>query len=67
MARDLPPRTEIIKEIILSPEERRLYEAARFDAVTQLAGEPLESGPQGRFKVLAAITRLRQLSATRSW
>ncbi|MCK6547569.1 DEAD/DEAH box helicase [Myxococcota bacterium] len=92
----LPPRTEIEVEIELSPDERRLYDAVRLAALTELeeakeeraelesavrdARAKAEKGEEGlaelavraamgdegagaqRFRVLAAITRLRLLA-----
>lgn len=61
--KELPPRTEILRTIELTSEERKRYEDARLAICTQLAG--LDFGTAGkdhRFTVLAAITRLRQLA-----
>jgi len=58
---ELPARTEIIREIELSPEEAALYEAARLNALKELQEiKDKNSGP-GRLQILAALTRLRQL------
>jgi superfamily II DNA or RNA helicase len=62
VARELPPRTEIQLPVVLSPEERRLYEEARLAAVARLAGQDQLAPEQRRFQVLAAITRLRLLA-----
>ncbi len=61
VARELPPRTDVNVEVLLSREERQLYDAARATFAAQLADD---AGPpeQRRFKVLAALTRLRQLA-----
>ena len=61
VARDLPPKTDVLVPISLTPQERRLYEDARLAAVAQLTDA---TGPaeQKRFHVLAALTRLRQLA-----
>ncbi|MFN7146540.1 MAG: DEAD/DEAH box helicase, partial [Myxococcota bacterium] len=61
VAKELPPRTDVRVEVALSREERQLYDAARATFAAQIAEE---SGPpeQRRFKVLAALTRLRQLA-----
>ena len=45
-------------EVELSQEERRLYEAARVSALTEIK----ELGDQPRFALLAMLTRLRQLA-----
>jgi SNF2 family DNA or RNA helicase len=66
VASELPPRTEIRVEIELSTEERRLYEAVRLAALEDLAKsgekEEVAGSEERRFRVLAAITRLRQLA-----
>jgi superfamily II DNA or RNA helicase len=61
VATELPQRSDVNVEIVLSREERSLYDHARIALLDDLAAE---SGPpeQQRFKVLAALTRLRQLS-----
>jgi SNF2 family DNA or RNA helicase len=62
---ELPERTEIIRTAELTREERERYQAARLEAVMNLAGAG-ESEKGGvadrRFEVLAALTRLRQLA-----
>ncbi|MEZ4380850.1 MAG: DEAD/DEAH box helicase [Nannocystaceae bacterium] len=60
VAPELPPRTEVVDAIELSAEERALYESTRAAALR--AFEASEVGELGRFAVLAAITRLRQLA-----
>lgn len=62
VASELPERTEIRLDVQLSRLERQLYEAARVDAVQAMA--VLGEGPTGRFHVLAALTRLRQLACS---
>jgi hypothetical protein len=62
VARDLPPRTEINLEIALSDEERKLYDDLRASALRELATVGGESAGQQRFRLLAAITHLRQLA-----
>jgi superfamily II DNA or RNA helicase len=58
VAQELPPRTEVRVDVSLSADERKLYEAERHTAISSLAGvRPQE----GRFQVLAALTRLRQM------
>ncbi|MDR3339578.1 MAG: DEAD/DEAH box helicase [Candidatus Symbiothrix sp.] len=56
---ELPPKTEIIKKIELSNEERAFYEVLRRNAIETLAND---DSPQGakHLKTLAEITRLRQ-------
>ena len=56
---DLPPRTDVILPVVLTPEERDRYEAVRRSA--QLAFTD-KKAKQDRARVLAALTRLRQLA-----
>jgi len=62
---DLPPRTEIVHEVVPGAKERALLEALRQQAeasvaqsVAALRGGAAEQ--QSRFQVLAALTRLRR-------
>ena len=58
---DLPPRTEIVLHVELSPAEAALYEALRrraVDDLESLAARGLDAG-EGRLEVLAHLTRLR--------
>ncbi len=60
---ELPPRTEVVRIAELSDEERKKYDAARLAALTELtAGENGENDQQKRIRVLAWLTRLRQLA-----
>ena len=61
VASDLPPRTEVRVDVELGPDERRRYEAVRVATLQALASD---DGPkeQLRFRVLAALTRLRQIA-----
>ena len=56
---ELPPKTEIIRKIELSPEETAFYETLRRRAIETIQSA---EGPQGakHLKALAEITRLRQ-------
>jgi superfamily II DNA or RNA helicase len=63
VARELPPRTEIVVPIALSGPERALYEDARLAAVAELADMKGLRDEQRRFQVLAALTRLRLLAS----
>jgi SNF2 family DNA or RNA helicase len=56
---ELPPKTEIIRKIELSPEETAFYEALRRRALENIQND---NSPQGakHLKALAEITRLRQ-------
>ncbi|HVY47651.1 MAG TPA: SNF2-related protein, partial [Minicystis sp.] len=58
VAPELPPRIEVSRYVELSPAERRLYDEARRRALVDLA----EGEGDARFKVLAALTRLRRLA-----
>ncbi len=55
---ELPERTEVELPVELSPAERRRYQDARLQALMRLA----DGEDEGRFRVLAALTRLRQLA-----
>ncbi|WP_236622295.1 DEAD/DEAH box helicase [Novipirellula maiorica] len=60
---ELPPRTEMNLYVDLSPAERAEYEKVRQVAIGEI--EQLESQPDikdQRFKILAMLTRLRQIS-----
>ncbi|MEL6182727.1 MAG: DEAD/DEAH box helicase, partial [Myxococcota bacterium] len=67
VARDLPERTDVRLTIALSDKERRLYDELRRAVLAELEqaeadGTAQERGQGLRFKLLAAITRLRQLA-----
>ena len=55
---ELPPKTEIVKQVELSDEERIFYEAIRRQAVENLQND---TGPAGQqhMRALAEITRMR--------
>ncbi|MCB9678225.1 MAG: DEAD/DEAH box helicase [Alphaproteobacteria bacterium] len=55
---DLPSRTEVAHHVELSPEEARLYEAQRLEAL-----ESLDEG-SGAMDVLGRLSRLRQLACS---
>jgi len=64
---DLPPRTEIVHEVVPGPKERALLEALRQQAETSVAqaiSANAQAGGakegQNQFHVLAALTRLRR-------
>ena len=60
---ELPERTEIVRYAEFSDEERKKYDAARLAAINEITkpdGEEPEA--QMRIRVLAWLTRLRQLS-----
>jgi hypothetical protein len=63
VARELPPRSEVVVPIALSEPERALYEDARLAAVAELADMKGLRDEQRRFQVLAALTRLRLLAS----
>ena len=62
--KELPPRTEVVLTAELSPAERKRYDAARVAALDELTGGSGGDEPeqQKRIRVLAWLTRLRQLS-----
>ncbi len=57
---ELPPRTDVVRFVDLSAAERDLYEVERLRALD--AAKNGSTGDDGRFIVLAALTRLRQLA-----
>jgi superfamily II DNA or RNA helicase len=64
VAPELPSRTEMNQTIELGPAERRLYEAARIEALESLAKSAaagIGDEAKQRIKILAALTRLRLL------
>ena len=64
VAPELPARTEMNQAIELGPTERRLYEAARIEALESLAKSAaagIGDKARQRIKILAALTRLRLL------
>jgi len=64
VAPELPARTEMNQTIELGPTERRLYEAARIEALEGLAKDAANGADEDarqRIKILAALTRLRLL------
>jgi superfamily II DNA or RNA helicase len=60
---ELPERTEVVRLAELSEEERKKYDAARMAALSEITkpGEG-ENDSQMRIRVLAWLTRLRQLA-----
>ncbi|MDH5493145.1 MAG: DEAD/DEAH box helicase, partial [Myxococcales bacterium] len=60
VARELPPRTDVIQPVELSADEMALYEAERRRAVRELGSAGEEES--GRFAMLAALMRLRRLA-----
>ena len=60
VAPELPDRTEVVHRVQLTAEHRALYERSRVLALARIA----EADPKtARFKVLAELTRLRQMAA----
>lgn len=61
VAKELPARSEVRVDVELGHEERRIYERVRTAAVAALT---TDQGPkeQLRFRVLTALTRLRQIA-----
>ncbi|MEM9192925.1 MAG: DEAD/DEAH box helicase [Myxococcota bacterium] len=61
VARELPPKTEVVHRLELSRPERAIYDAARHDAIRKL--EKVRAGDaKARIEVLAELTKLRQLA-----
>jgi superfamily II DNA or RNA helicase len=60
--RELPERTDVTMVIPLSAGERQLYEDVRRAAAADLLRSTDEPAGRRRFRVLAALTRLRQLA-----
>ena len=56
---ELPPRTEVMLEVELSPEETAFYEALRRQALERIEAEQGANGGSP-MRILAEITRLRQ-------
>ncbi len=56
---ELPPRTDVVLQVEMSPEERALYEVMRREAVESLEQDESPAG-QKQLKILAEIMRLRQ-------
>ena len=64
VARELPPRTEVVRVIQLSSEEQALYEELRASTLAEVEAakrDPDRDGQGVQFVLLAALTRLRQL------
>ncbi len=57
---ELPPRTEIVKHIEMSPHEIAFYEAIRREAVSRLEGDQSVPAGERRLQILAQIMRLRR-------
>ncbi len=55
---ELPPKTEIVKQVELSDNERTFYEAIRRQAIDNLKNDSAPAGQQ-HLSALAEITRLR--------
>jgi SNF2 family DNA or RNA helicase len=58
---ELPPKTEIVKKVELSAEERAFYEAMRRQAIENLSDSDANNGVKN-MQALVEITRLRQAS-----
>jgi SNF2 family DNA or RNA helicase len=60
---ELPPRTEMVVYVDLSPEERAQYELIRRSAIGEVQNiAALPDIQDQRFKILALLTRLRQFA-----
>jgi len=61
---ELPPRTEVVLSVELSPAERKKYDAARFAALADLtAPKDGDNDQKKRIRVLTWLMRLRQLAS----
>ncbi|MCC6806887.1 MAG: DEAD/DEAH box helicase [Deltaproteobacteria bacterium] len=58
VARELPPKIEIVRRVELSDAEKSLYEGARLAAIGRLNGVDMNE-ESSRFIVLSQLTRLR--------
>ncbi len=58
VASDLPERTEITHRVVLSDEERTLYDRARLASMARMEG----AGPGKRMQILQELLRLRKLA-----
>lgn len=66
--KELPPKTETLRQVPLSGEQEKLYQANLALARSQMEEELRAAGgvngellPKGRMRILALLTRLRQL------
>ena len=57
---ELPPRTEIVQRVELSPEEAAFYEALRRQALDNLGQGEGQSPGERQIRILAEIMRLRR-------
>ncbi|MCP4455092.1 MAG: DEAD/DEAH box helicase [Planctomycetes bacterium] len=57
---DLPPRTELLRLVELSPEERALHESLRQRAINRLERTPGKAPGQKHIQVLAELMKLRR-------
>jgi superfamily II DNA or RNA helicase len=62
VARELPPRTDVVKRVELSPPERELYDAAHREARRALEKRVGPDDTRRVLRVLSELTRLRQLA-----
>jgi superfamily II DNA or RNA helicase len=58
VARELPPRTEVVEHVVLGRADRAAYDRLRRAAAATWA----DAAARDRFALLAALTRLRQLA-----
>jgi superfamily II DNA or RNA helicase len=64
VATDLPPKTEVRVDVLLSDDERTRYQKVRLAAAKELEslGTDALSGQTSLIRILAVLTRLRQLA-----
>jgi superfamily II DNA or RNA helicase len=62
VARELPPKTEVVRPVELKGKQRELYESIRIAAHEKIRGAMRQRGVGGStVTILAALTKLRQL------
>ncbi|MFT5541492.1 MAG: SNF2 family DNA or RNA helicase [Glaciecola sp.] len=58
---ELPPRTDIKIQVVMSPKERDFYEALRLNAIDNISQSSQQANPgEQRIKMLAELVKLRQ-------
>jgi len=64
VAPDLPPKTEVRVDVVLTADERERYQRVRMAAIKELddLGPEALAGQKGLMRVLAVLTRLRQIA-----
>ncbi len=60
VAPELPPRTEVVRPVEMKADERQVYRRLQREVIEGLAAR--DTDREGRFALLAAITRMRRLA-----